>query len=80
MSNDAYTWSYLDAEGRPTTSEALPALTFPSQGEAEAWFAQEWEDVQAAGVDAVTLLMAPTLVRAVARWALRTVRRRLRRR
>lgn len=55
MSNDAYTWSYLDADGRPTTSEALPALTFPSQGEAEAWFAQEWEDVRAAGVDAVTL-------------------------
>lgn len=62
MSNDAYTWSYLDAEGRPTTSEALPALTFPSQGQAEAWFAQEWQDVKDAGVDAVTLLRGEDVV------------------
>ncbi len=40
----------------------MPRAEFPGQGEAEAWFAQEWEDVKAAGVDAVTLLRGEDVV------------------
>ncbi|AKT52072.1 hypothetical protein [Arsenicicoccus sp. oral taxon 190] len=54
MSDVAYTWSYVDETGRAVET-GTPSPRFPSQGEAEAWFAEEWEQVRAAGVDAVVL-------------------------
>jgi hypothetical protein len=53
---DAWTWTYLDAEGRELSSGALPTTEFPSQSDAENWFGESWHDLSAAGVDAVTLL------------------------
>jgi hypothetical protein len=53
---DAWTWTYLDAEGRELSGGALPTTEFPSQSDAENWFGESWHDLSAAGVDAVTLL------------------------
>lgn len=52
MSSDAYTWTYVDQHGA-TVGEGSP--TFPTQGEAEAWLAEEWEAIKDSGADGVTL-------------------------
>lgn len=52
---DAWTWTYLDAEGREVTGDALVTTEFPSQSDAENWFGESWHELSAAGVDAVTL-------------------------
>lgn len=49
-----YTWRALDAEGEPMTGPA--GGEFPDQAEAEAYLAQEWEELADSGVAAVTLL------------------------
>lgn len=54
--DDAYTWSYGDADGTPCTDLGLSGVAFPSQAEAEAWLAQEWGTLADAGVASVTLL------------------------
>ena len=57
-----FTWTYLDASGQPMHSAALPTSSFPTQAEAEAWFAQDWSLVADEGVDAVTLMEGDTVV------------------
>lgn len=59
---DAWTWTFLDAEGKELTGAQLPISAFPSQSEAESWFGESWHDLQAAGVDAVNLLRDGALV------------------
>jgi hypothetical protein len=54
--SEAYTWVYLDAGGgQVVEGEGLVTSAFPTQADAEAWLAQGWADVAAAGVAAVTL-------------------------
>lgn len=55
MASDAYTWVYLDGAGQPMTGELLIDSSFPSQADAEAWFAESWAELAEAGVSAVTL-------------------------
>jgi len=59
---DAWTWTYLDAEGREMAGEELVTTAFPSQSDAENWFGESWHDLAAAGVDAVNLHREGTLV------------------
>jgi hypothetical protein len=50
-----WTWTYLDADGKPMSGGALVTSGFPSQSEAESWLGEEWRDLSDAGVDSVTL-------------------------
>lgn len=59
MSDDAFTWSCADASGRVLD---VDVPRFPTQGEAEAWFAEAWEQVKDAGADAVTLVQGDQVV------------------
>ncbi len=52
---DAWTWTYLDAEGLEMTGDGLVTTAFPTQSDAENWFGEVWHDLGAAGVDAVVL-------------------------
>ena len=61
--SDAYTWSYLDADGSEVThGEALVTSPFPTQADAEAWFSESWEELADAGVASVTLLRDGSVV------------------
>jgi hypothetical protein len=54
--SDAYSWLYLDDAGREVgAGEDLVTSAFPTQADAEAWFAEAWESLAEAGVAAVTL-------------------------
>jgi hypothetical protein len=53
--SDAWTWTYLDADGQPMTGDQLVTTAFPSQSDAENWFGESWHELADAGVDAVTL-------------------------
>jgi hypothetical protein len=50
-----WTWTYLDADARAMTGEALVLTGFPSQSEAESWLGEQWRELADVGVDAVTL-------------------------
>jgi hypothetical protein len=52
---DEWTWTYLDADGRPMIGETLVTNGFPSQSEAESWLGEQWRELADVGVDAVTL-------------------------
>ncbi len=60
--SDAWTWTYLDADGNPMSGEGLVSTAFPSQSDAENWFGETWHDLAAKGVDAVSLHREGTLV------------------
>lgn len=60
--SDAWTWTYLDADGTEMSGEELPTTRFPSQSDAESWFGEAWHDLAAAGVDAVSLYREGDLV------------------
>jgi hypothetical protein len=57
-----WTWIYLDADGAPLSGGDLTTTAFPSQGEAESWLGEEWHQLAARGVEAVTLLEGDTEV------------------
>jgi hypothetical protein len=59
---DTWTWTYLDADGRDASGDALVTTAFPSQSDAENWFGESWHDLAAAGVDAVNLYRDGELV------------------
>ncbi|HEX3782989.1 MAG TPA: hypothetical protein VHX38_25255 [Pseudonocardiaceae bacterium] len=48
-----YRWRYTDADG---AEKAGPGETFAEAAEAEDWLGQQWQDLLADGVRAVTLL------------------------
>ena len=52
---EAWTWTFLDVDGRELAGGTLPTTDFPSQSEAENWFGESWHELADAGVDAVTL-------------------------
>ncbi len=51
--SEAWTWECLDAAGG--VLDGVQTSTFPTQGEAEAWFGESWEELGDQGVAAVTL-------------------------
>lgn len=53
--SDAYTWVFLDGDGAELDGAPLVSSDFPSQADAEAWFAESWADLADAGVASVTL-------------------------
>jgi len=59
---DEWTWSYLDADAKAMTGEALVATGFPSQSEAESWLGEQWRQLTDLGVEAVNLLHEGTVV------------------
>jgi hypothetical protein len=52
---DEWTWIFLDADGSAMTGEALVTTGFPSQSDAESWLGEQWRELTAMGVEAVTL-------------------------
>ena len=54
-----FRWRYLDASGGPVEG---PDEEFDDQQQAEGWFTDEWRELRARGVDAVTLLDGDTVV------------------
>lgn len=53
----AWTWRYETADGSEVDPPEAPAPeVFPSQGDAESWLGETWEELLHAGVDQVTLL------------------------
>jgi hypothetical protein len=53
--SDAWTWTYLDADGAEMAGEGLVTTAFPSQSDAENWFGEAWHELADLGVDAVNL-------------------------
>lgn len=53
--SDGWTWTYEDATGRPVEGPVMVTTPFPTQGDAESWLGEQWRELQAAGVAAVTL-------------------------
>jgi hypothetical protein len=53
----AWTWRYESADGGTVEPSAAPAQeVFPSQGDAETWLGETWQELLHAGVAQVTLL------------------------
>lgn len=50
-----YRWVAYDSVGA-VVSDGIPAGAFPTQADAEAWFAESWEEFADAGVAAVSLV------------------------
>ena len=59
---DEWTWSYLDADARAMTGEAMVTTGFSSQSDAESWLGEQWRELAGVGVDAVTLEHEGTVV------------------
>ena len=57
-------WRLHDAAGAEVPGErtALGTRRFPSQGDAETWVGEWWQDLVEEGVDAVTLLEGDRVV------------------
>jgi len=53
----AWTWRYEAADGSPVDpAEAPTSEVFPSQGDAESWLGETWQELLHAGIAQVTLL------------------------
>jgi hypothetical protein len=51
-----FCWRFEAPDGSPLSSPDLPAVTFPSQADAESWVGETWRQLLASGVEQVTLL------------------------
>jgi hypothetical protein len=54
MSAD-WSWLFLDAHGSSMEGEGLPTTRFPTQSDAENYLGESWQELLAAGVEAVIL-------------------------
>lgn len=59
---DAYRWRLEDASGQALADRPEHSVPFPTQADAEAWFAESWEDLAGAGVAQVSLLREAEVV------------------
>ena len=50
-----WSWLFLDAHGDTMAGPGLPTTGFPTQSDAENYLGESWQDLLAAGVEAVTL-------------------------
>ena len=59
-----WTWRYETSAGTPLDPlpEVASQQAFPTQSDAESWVGETWRDLQAAGVDQVTLLEGDRVV------------------
>jgi hypothetical protein len=55
-------WRLEDSSGAEVTVDGVPAQAFTSQGDAESWLGEIWQDLLAGGADAVTLFEADRMV------------------
>lgn len=60
--SDSYRWRLEDASGRALPDRPEQSVPFPTQADAEAWFAESWEDLAGAGVAQVSLLRESEVV------------------
>lgn len=60
--SENYRWRLEDASGAPLTAGPSNSVPFPTQADAEAWFAESWEDLADAGVAQVSLLREEAVV------------------
>lgn len=58
--SESFRWRFEDTSGQPLPSEH--SVPFPTQADAEAWFAESWEDLADAGVAQVSLLREAEVV------------------
>jgi hypothetical protein len=59
----SWTWQYHAAQGAPIPeSSTQPTGGFPTQADAETWVGEEWRDLLAEGIDAVSLFEDGRLV------------------
>lgn len=54
--SETWTWRYEDTDGAPMSGPELPETPFPTQGDAEAYLGEAWQELADAGVGQVTLL------------------------
>ena len=54
--SEIYRWRLEDETGGARADGPSHSASFPSQADAEAWFAEAWEDLAEEGVHQVTLL------------------------
>lgn len=54
--SESYRWRLEDGSGQPLPTAPEHSVPFPTQADAEAWFAESWEDLASAGVAQVSLL------------------------
>jgi len=59
---ESHSWQLLNSSGETVEDVGISGLTFPSQGEAEAWMSEQWPTLADAGVEAVTLLRESEVV------------------
>ncbi|WEV78898.1 hypothetical protein O9K63_03620 [Janibacter cremeus] len=59
---DSYRWRLEDASGQALPDRPEQSVPFPTQADAEAWFAESWEDLAGAGVAQVSLLRESEVV------------------
>ena len=50
-----WSWLFLDAHGDTMAGEGLPTTGFATQSDAENYLGESWQELLAAGVEAVTL-------------------------
>ncbi|SDB80108.1 hypothetical protein GA0111570_101383 [Raineyella antarctica] len=58
----AFTWATTPVLDEATAADLGLATGFPDQSAAEAWFSEHWTELDDAGIEAVTLLEAGTVV------------------
>lgn len=51
----AWTWRFEKSDGTETEPAVQPE-EFPTQGDAESWIGEVWQELQEGGTDQVTLL------------------------
>ena len=57
-----WTWRYVDGEGLTISGVGEAAPSFPTQADAESWIGESWQELFAAGVEAVFLLEDETVI------------------
>lgn len=50
-----WSWRYEKSDGAVVSAPALQEAIFASQGDAESWLGENWQDLLEGGVDQVTL-------------------------
>ena len=60
--SETYRWRLEDSSGQTLPEGPEHSVPFPTQADAEAWFAESWEDLASAGVAQVSLLREAEVV------------------
>lgn len=59
---ESHRWTYSDAQGQAVKTPGLVEPSFPSRADAEAWLADDWQEIADAGVSSVTLMCGSDVV------------------